>query len=146
MAPMGSSRMSQLSHSSTVATVSRLPCSFSMVMGRTSKRLLVTKFSMPFFVLAIFTRSAFAPVVFCRLPSVMNFSTGPFARANAVRKGASTSSACFMVGAVVSCWVVFVLAVIKYACKNSRYMVFAAERVMIRYCFVTSRFFMRLVS
>ena len=138
--------MSQESHSSTVATVSRRPCSFSMVIGRTSSRLLVKKFSMPFLVEAIFTRSALEPVVFCRLPSVINWSTGPFARANAVRKGASTSSACFMVGAVVSCWVVVVYAVRKYACKNSRYMVFAADRVMMRYCFVTSRFFSRRVS
>ena len=68
---------------------------------------------MPFFVLAILTRSAFEPVVFCKLPSVMNFSTGPFALASAVRIGASTSSACFMVGAVVSCWVVVVYAVRK---------------------------------
>ena len=84
-----------------------------MVMGRTSSRLLVKKFSMPFFVLAIFTRSALAPVVFWMLPSVINFSTGPFARANAVRNGANTSSACFIVGAVVSCWVVMVLTVMK---------------------------------
>ena len=53
------------------------------------------------------------PVVFCRLPSVINFITGPLARAKAVRNGASTSSACFMVGAVVSCWVVLVFAVMK---------------------------------
>ena len=38
------------------------------------------------------------------------------------------------------------IKVIKYACKNSRYMVFAAERVIISYCFVTRRFLMRLVS
>ena len=86
-----------------------------MVIGRTSNRLLETKFSMPFFVLASFTRSTFDPVVFCRLPSVINFSTGPLARARAVRSGASTSSAWFMVGAVVTCRVVVVYATRKYA-------------------------------
>mgnify|MGYP006912778586 CR=1 FL=1 len=84
-----------------------------MVMGRISSSEPVRKFSIPFLVEAIFTRSLFAPVVFWMLPMVMNLKTGPLARASAVRNGERTSSACFMVGAVVTCWVVLLSTVIK---------------------------------
>jgi hypothetical protein len=41
------------------------------------------------------------PVVFCIDPSVRNLNRGPRALVIAVRKGDITSSACFIVGAVV---------------------------------------------
>ena len=61
----------------------------------------VKKFSMPFFVEASFVRFALEPVVFCKDPSVRNLNSGPLALVIAVRIGDMTSSASFIVGAVV---------------------------------------------
>ena len=72
-----------------------------MDMGRISMREPVRKFSIPFLVEASFTRLALEPVVFWREPSVRNWNRGPLARVIAVRIGDMTSSASFMVGAVV---------------------------------------------
>ena len=57
---------------------------------------------MPFLVDASFVRLAIGPEVFRMEPSVRNRNNGPLDRVIAVRKGLITSSACFMVGAVVS--------------------------------------------
>ena len=73
-----------------------------MLMGRISSSEPVIKFSMPFFVEASLVRSAFEPVVFCKEPAVRNLNSGPLARVIAVRIGESISSACFIVGAVVT--------------------------------------------
>jgi hypothetical protein len=79
-----------------------------MAIGRISRRDPVRKFSIPFFVDANLTRFTFDPVVFCRDPSVKNLNNGPRARVIDVLNGDITSSACFMVGAVVIWWVVVV--------------------------------------
>ena len=71
-----------------------------MFIGRTSIMELVRKFWIPFLVEANLTRFSFAPVVFCKDPSVRNLNRGPLARAIAVRMGLMTSSACRIVGAV----------------------------------------------
>ena len=63
---------------------------------------------MPFLVEASFMRFALEPVVFCKEPSVRNWNSGPRERTMEVRIGERTSSACFMVGAVVIWWVVLV--------------------------------------
>ena len=68
----------------------------------------VRKFSMPFLVEASLTRLACEPVVFWSEPWVRNWNTGPRALVMAVRIGDMTSSASFMVGAVVIWCVVLV--------------------------------------
>jgi len=72
-----------------------------MDIGRTSNNEPVRKFSIPFFVEASLTLLALEPVVFCREPSVKNLKSGPLALVMEVRIGDITSSACFIVGAVV---------------------------------------------
>ena len=71
-----------------------------MVIGRISTNEPVRKFSIPFLVDASLTRVALEPVVFCNEPSVKNSNRGPLDLVMAVRIGARTSSACFIVGAV----------------------------------------------
>ena len=71
------------------------------------------KFSIPFLVGTSFCLSARLPVVFWRDPCVMKSNRGPLALVMAVRKGCMTSSACFIVGAVVTWWVVDVSIVRK---------------------------------
>ena len=73
-----------------------------MLIGLISKNEPVKKFSIPFLVGESFWRLALDPVVFCREPSVRNLNNGPLALAIDVRMGDSTSSACFIVGAVVT--------------------------------------------
>ena len=68
MAPTTSSRISPESHSSTVFILVRRPWSLSIDMGRTSSRLLVMKFSIPFLVGTSFCLRARLPVVFCKDP------------------------------------------------------------------------------
>ena len=72
-----------------------------MLIGLISKREPVRKFSMPFFVEASLTRFALDPVVFCNDPSVINLKKGPLDLTIAVLNGDMTSSASFIVGAVV---------------------------------------------
>ena len=72
-----------------------------MDIGLISNKDPVRKFSTPFLVDANFIRLAFDPVVFCNEPSVKNWNSGPFALVIAVLIGDITSSACFIVGAVV---------------------------------------------
>jgi hypothetical protein len=67
---------------------------------------------MPFLVEASLTRLTREPVVFCRDPSVRNLNSGPRDRVIAVRNGDMTSSACFIVGAVVI-WCVVVVSTFK---------------------------------
>src|SRR5689334_18416450 len=98
-----------------VDTLGRRPCNLLIVMGRISRRESVRKFSIPFLVEASFTRSDLEPVVFCNDPSVRNLNRGPRARVIAVRMGDITSSACFIVGAVVIWCVVSVSTFKKYA-------------------------------
>ena len=99
---MTSSLTSPESHSSTVAIFTRRPCSLSIVIGRTSSKEPVRKFSIPFLVEASLTRFALDPVVFCIEPSVRNLNNGPLDLVIAVRNGDITSSACGIVGAVVT--------------------------------------------
>src|SRR5678815_252179 len=143
---MTSSLKSPDSHSSMVATLGRSPWSLAIDIGRTSRREPVRKFSMPFLVDTSFCLRALLPVVFCRLPSVRNWNSGPRARVMAVRKGDMTSSACFMVGAVVIWWVVDVSTFRKKLCRHSAYIDLAAPRATIKYCFVVRRFLMILVT
>jgi len=72
-----------------------------MAIGRTSHNEPVRKFSTPFFVETNFCLNAREPVVFWIEPSVRNLNRGPRDLVIAVRIGDITSSACFMVGAVV---------------------------------------------
>jgi hypothetical protein len=72
-----------------------------MLIGLISRSDPVRKFSTPFFVDASLTRLALEPVVFCKEPSVKNLNSGPLDLVIAVLIGDITSSACFMVGAVV---------------------------------------------
>ena len=72
-----------------------------MLMGLISKSEPVRKFSIPFLVEANLTRLDLEPVVFCNEPSVRNLNSGPLATVMAVLNGLITSSACFIVGAVV---------------------------------------------
>ena len=72
-----------------------------MLIGRTSSSEPVMKFSMPFFVDWSLARLALEPVVLLIEPSVRNLKRGPLARTIDVRMGERTSSACFIVGAVV---------------------------------------------
>src|SRR5690349_4299427 len=109
-----------------------------MDIGRTSRTDPVRKFWIPTLVEASFTRLARDPVVFCSDPSVRNWNNGPRDRVMAVRKGAITSSACFIVGAVVIWCVVEVSMFRKYAWMIMAYMDFAAPRATIRYCLLTS--------
>src|SRR5690606_36365009 len=99
-----------------------------MVIGRTSRREPVRKFSIPFFVEANFCLKNLLPVVFCMEPSVRNLNRGPLDRVMAVRIGDMTSSACFMVGAVVIWWVVAVSTLRKYAWMQLAYIDLAAPR------------------
>ena len=69
-------------------------------MGLISNNEPVKKFSIPFLVEANLTRLALDPVVLLIDPSVRNLNRGPLALVMAVLIGDSTSSACFMVGAV----------------------------------------------
>ena len=59
------------------------------------------KFSIPFLVDTNLALLAFDPVVFCKDPSVRNLNNGPLETVKAVLIGDITSSACFIVGAVV---------------------------------------------
>ena len=93
--------MSPDNHSSTVAILTRKPWSFMIDIGRTSSSDPVRKFSIPFLVDTSFCLLARDPVVFCNDPSVKNLNSGPLALVIAVRIGDMTSSACFIVGAVV---------------------------------------------
>ena len=102
------SRRSPESHSSTVLILETKPCVLLIDIGRISKIEPVKKFSMPFLVEASFTRFAFEPVVLFIEPSVRNLNSGPRARVMEVLIGERTSSACFIVGAVVICLVVVV--------------------------------------
>src|SRR5699024_8425702 len=111
-----------------------------MLIGRTSRREPVRKFSTPFLVDANLVRFAFEPVVFCKEPSVRNWNNGPRERVIAVRKGDITSSACFMVGAVVIWCVVEVSTLRKYPCSVEAYIDFAAPLATIRYCLLIRRF------
>ena len=77
-----------------------------MDIGLISRIELVRKFCIPFLVVTSFCRRALEPVVFCREPSVRNWKRGPRALTIAVEKADITSSACFMVGATVICFVV----------------------------------------
>src|SRR6187399_2904423 len=115
-----------------------------MAIGRTSSNEPVRKFSTPFFVEASFTRWALEPVVFCRDPSVRNRKSGPLALVMAVRKGDITSSACFIVGAVVTWCVVWVLTLRQYAWMQAAYIDLAAPRATIRYCLTVKRFMITL--
>ena len=81
-------------------------------MGRTSKREPLKKFWIPFLVDASCALSALEPVVFWRDPAVRNLNIGPLDRTIEVRMGESTSSACFMVGAVVI-WCVVVVSTLR---------------------------------
>ena len=83
-----------------------------MLIGLISKTEPVKKFSIPFLVEASFTLSAFEPEVFCTEPSVKNLNKGPLDLTIDVRIGPKTSSACFIVGAVVI-WYVVVVSMFK---------------------------------
>ena len=101
-APTTSSRISPESHSSIVVTNDLNPWNLSIDIARISSKEPVKKFSIPFFVAASLGLLIREPVVFCKEPCVKNLKYGPRARVMAVRIGESTSSACFMVGAVVT--------------------------------------------
>ena len=96
-----SSRVSPESHSSTVQTLGLSDWSLSMVMGRISRMLLVRKFWIPFLVGERSFLSAGLPEVAMIEPAVRNLYRGPRARVIAVAIGDMTSSASFIVGAVV---------------------------------------------
>ena len=96
-----SSRVSPESHSSTVQTLGRSDWSLSIVMGRISRMLLVRKFWIPFLVGESSFLSAGLPEVAMIEPAVRNLYRGPRARVIAVAIGDMTSSASFIVGAVV---------------------------------------------
>ena len=68
---------------------------------KTSSKEPVKKFSIPFLVDTNLALLALEPVVFCKEPSVKNLKKGPRERTMAVLIGDITSSASFIVGAVV---------------------------------------------
>ena len=94
--------MSPDSHSSTVATFTRSPCSLSIDMGRTCINEPVNRFFIPSFVETNFDLLAIDPFVLFKEPYVKNLNSGPLDRIIAVLNNDITSSDCFIVGAVVT--------------------------------------------
>ena len=106
----------------------------------------VRKFCIPFLVGDNLTLLALEPVVFCNEPSVKNFIRGPLARVIAVLIGSITSSACFIVGAVVICLVVLVSTFCIYDCTHDANNDLAAPLPTIKYNLLIKRIFIRLFT
>ena len=142
-----SSRTSPDSHSSMVATVGRRPWSLSMDIGRTSSRLPLVAFSMPFLVAtSLACASTLPPDAPGALPNVRNEKTGPRWRWIAVRYGPMISSACFIVGATVMRWTASAVVTCSYAWMVVSYKDLALPRDTTKYCLLINRFLMRLLT